>query len=63
MIKFDKAGSTYKENKKYKHADGDAVATPTPAPTTTGLSANTKKYLLWGGIAIVAYFLWKKFGK
>ena len=50
---------------KYKSAEGDPTP-PVEAPPVVAsplISSDTKKYLLWGAIAVAAYFLYKKFGK
>ena len=49
----------------YKRADGADVAPEVPAAVVPPVVApsNTKKYLLWGAIAVAAYFLYKKFKK
>lgn len=54
--------------KNFRKAAGDDTAANSPAPVPPPvpaplLSANTKKILLWAGIAIAGYFLYKKFKK
>lgn len=57
----------YDTAKRYKRADGDTVAPevaatpPPPPPPPAAPKSNTKKYLVWGAIAVAAYLLWKKF--
>ena len=33
---------------------------PTPAPTPSDTSSGLTRYVLWGGLAYLAYWLWSK---